>query len=190
MVGRRSCGSGPVWRCLGLSGVLLDPHSSHIFYNTDVFLILIEGLRTVGVVCCTDSKAPWGKLLFGLYKKKIDSIWFTSILIDYQCVFLLDLLEARCFVSVHRALKPCPGADFNCTMSKMWVHSDHTLRLLLWVCLYICPTWMQSRISLDKTFAVDIRPPGRWFLIILMIFLSFSYLHPFHFFWAFVLNSP
>ncbi len=31
---------------------------------SEVFLLRVRGLRTEGVVCCTDCKAPWGKLGF------------------------------------------------------------------------------------------------------------------------------
>ncbi len=37
-----------------------------------VSLIRIEGLRTEGVVCCTDCKAPWGKFVILSYMNKTD----------------------------------------------------------------------------------------------------------------------
>ncbi len=48
------------------------------------FLIRVKGLRTEGVVSCTDCKTPWGKLWFVItgYINKTDLTWLTLILLS------------------------------------------------------------------------------------------------------------
>ncbi len=49
------------------------------FFLREFFLIWVEGLRTEGVVCYTDCKAPWGKLWFVILgytnKNGLDLTW-------------------------------------------------------------------------------------------------------------------
>ncbi len=52
-----------------------DPSSVALLMVSSIFfLIRVEGLQTEGVICCTDCKAPWGKLWFVIlgYINKID----------------------------------------------------------------------------------------------------------------------
>ncbi len=64
------------------SSVALPDGFFHVFpvkgFCGEFFLIWIEGLRTEGVVCCTDCKAPWGKVWFVIlgYRNKTDLTWF------------------------------------------------------------------------------------------------------------------
>ena len=48
---RRSCGSGAAWRCLGLLGRLLEPHTLHVFYNLNQ--IFCQCNRDSAVLICT-----------------------------------------------------------------------------------------------------------------------------------------
>ncbi len=47
----------------------------------EFFLIRIVGLRTEDVICCTDCKAPWGKLCFVIlsYINKFDLTWLLCV---------------------------------------------------------------------------------------------------------------
>ncbi len=49
----------------------------------EFFLIRFEGLRTEGVVCGTDCKAPWGKFVILSYRNKTDlaltAFWVSQI---------------------------------------------------------------------------------------------------------------
>ncbi len=54
----------------------------------EFFLIRVEALRTEGVICCTDCKAPWGKLWFVIlgYRNKNWTVKTINYLI--QQIFL------------------------------------------------------------------------------------------------------